>query len=196
MLGGVRPFGPEPVRGPRQRAEKSARGDGRVLGLQRAAPNAFGNQQTDAAFVAISLVDNASAERRRERVHFEVSGGPLHFADNDGHVADSEAAKAVGERRCALAGGRQRRQQPIERLVLAEVEAFFFAAEVVIQVAEREVGGDRNLAHSRCRKPAAPEDAGGGSQDRHATGMCADRTAVRKLNHGSIISPDGAARAG
>ncbi len=76
-----------------------------------------------------------------------------------------ERAQPVGERFGAAPRIVQRRQQAIERPVLAEVEQFVLALEVVIQVAGRQVGGDRDVAHPGRRKAAVAKNPGGGAQD-------------------------------
>src|SRR6185503_5640530 len=82
----------------------------------------------------------------------------------------------------------QRLEQPIERAALAEEEDFVLAAEVVIEIRRREVGGDGDLAHPGGGKAAGAEDAGGGAHDRDPAAVGASRTAVRKLNHRSIVA--------
>jgi len=104
-------------------------------------------------------------------------------------VANGELAQAIGQRTESIArGGVERGEQTIERSVLAEEQNLVLAAEVVIEVGRREVGGDRDIAHAGGGETAAAEDLCGGAQDVHAPRFGADRTAVRKLNHRSILA--------
>ncbi len=68
-------------------------------------------------------------------------------------------------RRGRSASGRERIEQPIERAVLAKVEQLVLAFEVVIQVAGREVGRGRDVAHPRRRKSDGPEGPRRGAKD-------------------------------
>jgi hypothetical protein len=123
------------VRGPVERAEEGARRDGRVGGAQLAAPDAVGDGRAHAALVAIALGDDRRAQPRRQRIDLEMGGGAFDFVEQAEHVRDREIAQASGQRARPIAPQlRQRRQQAIERAVLAEEEDLVLAAEVVIEV--------------------------------------------------------------
>ena len=125
----------------------------------------------------------------------------FHRVDEAQDVAGGKAPQPRPQR---LAAGRrlvQRLDQTIERAILAEKEELLFAAEIVIEVGRREIGGDRDLAHSGGGEAALAEDPRGGAQDVEAAplrpaanaGRAAGlgavvRTTVRKLNHGSIVA--------
>jgi hypothetical protein len=162
----VRPFGPEPVGGPVQRAEERARRDGGVGGAQPAALDAVGDERPDAALVSIALGDNRRTQPRRQCVHFEVRRRSFDFVEEAEHVRDRHLVQAPGERAGAIAPRLgQRLEQAIERSVLAEEENLVLAAEIVVEIAGREIGGDGDLAHPGGGEAAGAEDAGGGAHD-------------------------------
>jgi hypothetical protein len=165
LLGCLRAFRAVPVGRPVQRAEEAARRDRRVGHAQDAGADAVRDQPPDAALVAIPFVDDLRAEPRRERVDREVRGRSLDVVDEAEHVARGEIAQAIGQGPCVAARRRQRREQAIERSVLTEEEDLVLAGEVVIQVAVREVGGRRDLAHAGGGEAARSEDARGGPED-------------------------------
>ncbi len=113
-------------------------------------------------------------------------------------MGDGELAKTDRKRPLILPapflGDRQRREQAVQRPVLAEEEQLLLAAEVVIQVPRREVGGDGDVAHAGGGEAAGAEHAGGGAHDFDTAGLGAFRTTVRRLNHGSILAEPGRAR--
>src|SRR3979490_2209099 len=92
-----------------------------------------------------------------------------------------------------------RGEEPLERALLAEEQDLVLAAEVVIQVAGREIGFLGDLAHSRCRETPAAEYARGGAQDREAPRLVLAlhalrqggfvRTEIQYLNHCSNSKP-------
>ena len=173
---------------PVERAEKRAGGDGRL-----GAAAAFGgDERAHATLVAIALGDDPLAKGRRQGVDLEVSGGPFETIDETEHVRDGELAEARRERtpilRAGLARGGQGVEQAVERAVLAEEEQLLLAAEVVIQVARREIGGDGDVAHAGGAEAAGAKDGGGGAHDVDPARLGAFRTAVRKVNHGSIVA--------
>ena len=144
---------------PVQRAEKGARGDRRIGGAQGAAADAVGHHGAHAALVAIPLGDDEAAERRRQGIDLEMRRGALDLVEQAEDVCGGEIAQAIGERPAGAPLRRQRGQQAIERPVLAEEEDFVLAAEVVIQVAGRQVRGHRDVAHAGGGEAARPEDA-------------------------------------
>ena len=180
-LGGrLRAVGPIPMRGPVQRAEKGARRD------------RIADEAADAAFVAVALGDDCGAHPRRQRVDLEMGGGAFDLVDEAEHVGHGEIVEAPGERTARPAGAIERGQQPIERPVLAEVEQLVLALEVVIQVGCGELRGARDVAHPGGGKADGAERPSGGAQDLDAAGVRAPlavlRTAVRKVNHRSILA--------
>jgi hypothetical protein len=109
------------------------------------------------------------------------------LGDQAEDVADREIAQPLRQRTLVALRIGQRGEQPVERAILAEEEDFVLAAEVVIQVRGREIGGDGDVAHPRGSEAAVAEDLRRGAQDADAAGIGTDRTAVRKLNHRSIL---------
>jgi hypothetical protein len=103
-------------------------------------------------------------------------------------MSNGKLTQALCQRLPIACGRRQRGEQPIERAVLAEEQDFVLAAEVVIEVGRREVGGPGDVAHAGGGKAAAAEDLRRGPQDLDAPRIGPDRTAVRKLNHRSILA--------
>ena len=99
--------------GPVERAEKRARGDGRV----GAAAAGRGDEGAHAALVAIALGDDPLAQRRWQGVDLEVSGGPFEAIDETEHVRDGELAEARRERAPILRAGRARGSEGVEEAV-------------------------------------------------------------------------------
>ena len=172
-------FRTEPVRRPVERAEKSARRDGRVAAPQLAAANARGDERADAVFVAIALGDDRRAQAGRQRVDLEVRRRPFHAVDQTEDVGHRQCVQPGAERAARRAGGAERAQQAVERPILAEEEDLVLAAEIVVQIAGGEIGGDGDLAHAGGREAAGAEDAGGGAQDLEAAGVGAALRADR-----------------
>jgi len=188
-VGRERTIGTKPLRRPVQRAEKRARGDRRVAGGERPPGDAGGDQRTNPALVAIAFGDDDRATLRGQRIDLEMRGRSFDFRDQAQGVAHGELAQTLRQRAPPVAlGGGQRRQQAVQRSVLAEEEDLVLAAEVVIEVRRRQIGGHRDVAHAGGGEAAAAEDLRRGAQDGDATGLSADRTAVRKLNHRSILA--------
>ena len=173
---------------PVERAEKRAGGDGRF-----GAAAAFrGDERAHATLVAIALGDDPLAKRRRQGVDLEVSGRPFETIDKTQHVRDGELAEARRKRppilRAGPARGGQGVEQAVERAVLAEEQQLLLAAEVVIEVARREIGGDGDVAHAGGAEAAGAKDGGGSAHDVDAARLGAFRTTVRKVNHRSIVA--------
>ena len=158
------------MRGPVERTEKRARRHGRVAPAQRAAPDAAGHQRADAALVAIAFGDDERAQAGGEGVDLEVRGGSFDAVDEAQDMGDGEGVEARAERAGAPCPA-EREQEPVERAILAEEQDFVLAAKVVVQVARREVGGGRDVAHAGGGEAAAAEDARGGAQDVEAPGV-------------------------
>ena len=146
------------MRGPIQRAEDRTGGQGGVSRAEIAAAHPAGHEGAHAALVAIALGDHGGAQPLRQHVEFEMRGRALHVVDETEYVRRGERAQAVDERIGAAARLLQRRQQTIQRPVLAEVEQFVLALEVVIEIARREVGSDRDIAHAGSGEAAVAED--------------------------------------
>ena len=160
--------------------------------MQRAAPHAVGDERADAALVAIALRDDPRSETRRQRVDLQVRRGSFDFVDQAEHVRDGDLPQAVGQRAGAAARGGERLKQAIERSVLAEEQQLVLAPEVVIEVAGREVRRHADVAHAGGREPACAEHARCRPHDLDAARLGPLQTAVRKMNHGSILAPFGA----
>ena len=171
LLRRLGPLRAEPVRGPVQRAEEGARGDGGVRRVQHPRANPAGDERADAALVRVALGDDPGSEAGRQSVDLEMRGGAFDFVHEAEDVGDRHVAQAVRERPSIPARGGQRAQQPIDRTVLAEEEELVLAAEVVIQVAGREIGCNRDVAHARVGEPARAEDARRRAHDLHAAGV-------------------------
>ena len=177
------------MRGPVQRAQERACGDGGVGGIQRPGAQTADDERADAAFVAVALGDDARTQGGRKRVDFEMGGRALDLVDQAQNVRDRHLAQAHRQRPAILARRGERVQQAVGRLVLAEEEELLLATKVVIQVARGEIGGDGDVAHAGGGEAARPEDTRRRAHDLHAPGVRPFRTAVRKLNHGSDCSP-------
>ena len=154
---------------PVERAEKSARGDGRIGGAQGAAADAVGHQGADASLVPVAFGDDERAQPRRECVDLEVGRGSFELVDEAQDVCGRQIVQAIGQRPAVASRRGERGDQAVERSVLAEEEQLVLAAEVVVQVAGREIGGDRNVAHPGGGKPARAEHARRRAHDLDAT---------------------------
>ena len=184
----MRAVGAEPVGSPVEGAEKRACGHGR-LGTAAAL---HGDERAHPALVSIALGDDSLAKGSRQSVHLQMSGRAFDPVDEAQDVRDGEVAEPRGERptilRASLACGGERVEQTVQRSILAEEQQLFLAAEVVIEVAGRQVRGDGNVPHARGAEAPSAKDGGRGAHDLHATRLGALRTAVRKVNHGSIVA--------
>ena len=156
--------------------------------MKRPPAHAAGHQRAHAALVAIALGDDDGPAPRGQRVDLEMRGGPFDLGDQAEGVADGEVAQTLGQGPAIALRGRERRQQPIQRPVLAEEEDFVLAAKVVIEVRGGQVGGDRDVAHAGGGEAAVPEDLRRRAQNVHPARVGTNRTTVRKLNHRSILA--------
>ena len=170
LVGSVRT---EPVRRPIEGAEERARGDDRIGRPQRTGANAVRDERAHAALVPVAFGDNERAKTAGKRVHLEVRRGALDFVDEVQHVRCGERLKPRRDRLAAAAGGSECSEQPVQGPILAEIEQFVLAAEVVIEVSGREVGRDRNVPHAGRRESALPEGPRCGPQDLDATRVSA-----------------------
>jgi len=167
----LRAFGSEPVRGPIERPEEGARRDGRVGGAQRSTTDAVGDQRADATLVSIPLRDDARPEAGGERVDFEVRGRTLDLVEQAEDVGDGQVAQPIGHRPAVVSRGCEGREEAAERPVLTEEEQLVLAAEVVVQIARREVRGDGDVAHARGGEAPVAEEAGCGLEDANPSGV-------------------------
>jgi hypothetical protein len=103
-----------------------------------------------------------------------MRGRALNLVQQAEHVRDRHCLKPVGERSAVAPRRGQRVEQPVERPVLTEEENLFLAAEVVIQVAGREVRGHGDVAHAGGGEAAGAEDARRRAHDLDAAGFGAD----------------------
>ena len=140
-------------------------------GAERAGADAGGDERADAALVAIALGDDARAETWRKRVDLEVRRRTLDFVEQAEDVRDGQIAKARRQRTAIPPRLFQRAQQTIGGAILTEEEEFVLPAEVVVQVAWREVRGDGDVAHAGGGEPALAEHARRGAHDLHAAGV-------------------------
>jgi hypothetical protein len=86
-------------------------------------------------------------------------------------MCDGEVAQAKRERATIPPGGSECGEQPVGGAVLTEEQQFVLAAEVVIEIAGRQIGGDADVAHPGRREPAFAKDAGRGAHDLDAAGV-------------------------
>lgn len=161
----VRSVGPEPLGRPVERAEECTRGDHRISRTKRPRANAFGDEGAHAAFVSIALGDDEAAPSARQGIHLEMRRAAFDFVEQGqdvrfGERAQPFAGRAPGAPDCAEGG-----QQLVERAVLAEEEQLVLPAEIVIEIAGREVGGHGDLSHAGRGEAALAEDARGRAQD-------------------------------
>ena len=181
--------------GPVQRAEEGAGGDRGVGCVQRPGARAGRHQRPDAALVAVALGHDLRPQAAGQRVDLEVRGGPFDLVEQAHHVSDCEGAQTRRQRLAPVPPDRgQRLEHAIDRAALAEEEQLVLAAEVVIEVAGRQIGGDADVAHAGGREPALPEDAGRGPHDLDAAGVGPFRTTVRRVNHRSSLAEVAAVR--
>ena len=162
---------PEPLGRPVERAEKRSGRDGRIARAQGAAAEAGRHQAPNAALVAVAFGDDDAAQRGRERIHFEMCRRSLDVGDQTEHVRGGQRPQALDDWPAVGRGGAQRREQAIERSVLTEEQELVLPAEIVIEVAGREIGGDSDLAHAGGGETAAAENLRGGAENLDATGL-------------------------
>ena len=156
------------MRRPVERAEEGARGDGGIGRVQGSGPNAVDDERAHTPLVLIAFGDDAGSETRREGVDFEVRSRPLDLVDQAEDVRDGQVAEADREPPAVPARGGERLEEPIGRAVLAEEQQLVLAAEIVVEVAGREVGGDSDSAHAGGGEAARPKDARRRPHDLHA----------------------------
>jgi len=170
-VGRNRPVRVKPVRRPVERAEKRARDNRGVGAAEVAGAHSRSHERADAALVAVAFGDDRHAKARRQRIHFQVRGRAFDFIDQTQDVRLRERAQAIRQRRARLPRRCQGVQEPVERPVLTEKEQFVLAAEVMVEIARRQVGCERDLAHPGGRETAAAEHASRRFQDRETAGL-------------------------
>ena len=159
------------MRRPVERAEKGARCDERIGRREHAVAGTLRNQSAHAALVAIALGDDERTQALGKRVDFEVRRGPFDFVHEREDVRLGERAQAVVQRTRVAPRAAERGQELVERAVLAEVEELVLAAEVVIEVAGREVRRVGDLAHAGGGEAARAEEARRRAEDLEAPGI-------------------------
>jgi len=159
------------VRRPVERAQEGARGDEGVSSGQRAGPDPRGDERAHAAFVSIALGDDARAKAGRQRVDLEMRRRALDFVQQTENMGGGQIAKARRQRSALAPGRGEREQQPIRGAVLAEEEQFVLAAEVVIQVAGRQIGGNPDVPHACRREAVLAKHASRRAHDFHLAGF-------------------------
>ncbi len=164
---------------PIERTEKRARGDRRIDGTQLATPDSGGEEGAHAALITIAFGHDQVPQRGRKRVHFEMRRRPFEFVDEAAHVRQRERPQPVREWTAGATGLDERREQPIERAILAEEQNLVLAAEIVVQVRGGQIRSHRDVAHACGGITARPEHARGRAEYFHAAGFGANRTAVR-----------------
>ncbi len=147
------------MRGPVERAEERPR------------RHRIADECPDAALVAITLGDDRGAQPRRQRIHLEVRRRSFDFVDQAQYVSERQLVQPRRQRPASTAGPRQRREQPVERPVLTEVEQLVLAAKVVVQVAGRQVRRLGDVAHAGRGEADAAERPRGGAQDLDPAGV-------------------------
>jgi hypothetical protein len=80
-------------------------------------------------------------------------------------VGHGQLLQPFGERAAALARARECQEEAIERSILTEEEDLVLAAEVVIEVAGRQVGGHGDFAHAGGGEATRTENTTGGAHD-------------------------------
>jgi hypothetical protein len=158
-------IGPEPVRGPIERAEKCPRADLWIRGPKRTRADPLLDERPDAPLVSIPFRNNPGTQPSRQGVNVEMGRRPFDLVEQTADVGFGQGTDSSGERAVGAVRRRQRGQQALQRPVLTEVEQLVFAAEVVIQVAGRQIRSDGNLAHAGCREAPLPKQPGCGSKD-------------------------------
>lgn len=97
-------------------------------------PDSVGDELADTSLVPIALGDDVRAEVVGQGIDLEVSRGAFDLVDQTQHVIHREATKPFLKGAPAPPRVRERREQPIERAVLAEEQEFVLAREVVVEV--------------------------------------------------------------
>jgi hypothetical protein len=169
----------KPVGRPVEGAEKRARRDRRIDRTQLSTPASRGEERAHAALVPVALGHDRIAQRRWKRVHLEVCRRPFEVIDQAADVRQRERAQPLGQRTSGAPRLRERREESIQRPILAEEQNLVLAAEVVVEVRGGQVRRQGDVAHTGGGIAARPKNASGRSKYLHAAGFGADRTAVR-----------------
>src|SRR6266478_1938161 len=101
----------------------------------------------------------------RQRRPQKMRGGTLDFVEHASQMRNDHHA----ELRCCAgshpASRVERRDHPIEGIVLTKKEDFAFPPEVVVKICRRKGRCRRNIPHAGFRKPAYPKLSPRGAQD-------------------------------
>jgi hypothetical protein len=159
------PVRAEPVGGPVESAQERARGDQDIRHAQCTAADSGRNQRPDTALIAVALRDDGAPEAARQRVDLEVGCRSFEVVHEAADVRGSEPLQTCRQRTAGAPRVAERLEQPVERSVLAEEQDLVLAAEIVIQVAGRQIRGVGDVPHAGGGEAVGPEDAGGGAKD-------------------------------
>ena len=159
---------------------------------------------TMSARTACSYLSRFSMMARRnssgQHVDFEVRGRALEFFQRVMQMGADDRAQLFGDREGRGTRRLRRRQHAVDGAVLAEEQQFVLAGEIVIQIARRQVGFLRDVAHAGGGDAAAAEYPRRRAQDvqpprlafaPHALRGGLVRTGIQNLNHGSNLIPGG-----
>ena len=135
----------------------------------RAMPAAI--ERAHAALVAIALGDDRRAQRGGSASISRCAADPSTSSTRQRTCATASARSRAGERAAGALRRGERGEHPIERAILAEEEHLVLAAEVVVQVAGREIRGDGDVAHPGGGEAARAEHARRRAQDGDAAGV-------------------------
>lgn len=165
LRGDVGAVGAEPVGGPVQRAQKRAGRDNGIRLAEDAGAHPFRDERPDPPLVPIAFRHNPGAQAAGKRVDLEMRRAAFHFVEETQHVRFGQDEQPPAERFLVPPGRGDGGQQAVQRPVLAEKKQFVLPAKVVIQVARREVGGERDVAHAGGGEAGRAEDARCGAQN-------------------------------
>jgi hypothetical protein len=165
VIGSIGTFRTEPLRGPVERAEKRARRDGRIGRGERAPLDAVRDERAYTALVPIALGHDDRAQAAGQGIDLEMRGGAFDLVEQAEHMGARELPQPILERPASAARVGERAEQLVGRAVLAEEEQLVFAAEVVIQIARRQVRRGGDVAHTGGGEAAIAEDAGRGGEN-------------------------------
>jgi hypothetical protein len=153
------------VGGPIEGAQERARGDQDVRHAQCPAPDSGRNQCPDTALIPVALRDDGSPEAGRQRIDLEVGCRSFEVVHEAADMRGGEPLQTCRQRVDGPPRLAERLEQPVERSVLAEEQDLVLAAEIVIQVAGRQIRGAGDVPHAGGGEAVGPEDAGGCAKD-------------------------------
>src|SRR6266576_284685 len=94
-----------------------------------------------------------------------MRGGTLDFVEHASqmrHDYHAQLCRDAGSHPASLV---ERRDHPIQRIVLTKKEDFVFPPEVVVKICRRKGRCRRNIPHAGLREPAYPKLSPRGAQD-------------------------------